>query len=37
MVIFPASMDVPASQTFTIGTFTWTTSVEGIVEVMEAV
>jgi hypothetical protein len=37
MVIFPASMVLPAGQTFTIGTFTWTSSVDGAVEVMEAV
>jgi hypothetical protein len=37
MVIFPASMMLLACQTFTIGTFTWTTSMDGSVEVMEAV
>jgi hypothetical protein len=37
MVIFPASMDLLAGQKFTIGTFTWTTGVDGAVEVMEAV
>jgi hypothetical protein len=37
MVIFPASMDLSAGQTFTIRTFTWTTGVDGSVEVMEAV
>jgi hypothetical protein len=37
MVIFPASMDLPAGQTFTIGMFTWTTGMDGVVGVMEAV
>jgi hypothetical protein len=30
-------MDLLAGQTFTIGTFTWTTSVDGAIKVMEAV
>jgi hypothetical protein len=30
-------MDLLAGQTFTIGTFTWTTGLDGAVEVMEAV
>jgi hypothetical protein len=37
MVIFLASMVLPAGQTFMIGTFTWTTGVDSAVEVMEAV
>jgi hypothetical protein len=37
MVIFPASMVLPVGQTFTIGTFTWTTGVDGAIEVMEVV
>jgi hypothetical protein len=37
MVIFPASMVLPVGQTFTIGTFTWTTSVDGAVKIMEVV
>jgi hypothetical protein len=36
MVIFPASMDLLAGQTFMIGTFTWTTGVDGAIKVMEA-
>jgi hypothetical protein len=37
MVIFPTSMVLLAGQMFTIGTFTWTTGVDGAVEVMEVV
>jgi hypothetical protein len=37
MVNFPASMALSAGLTFTIGTFTWTTGVDGPAEVMEAV
>jgi hypothetical protein len=37
MVNFRASMALPAGLTFTIGTFTWTTGVDGPAEVMEAV
>jgi hypothetical protein len=36
-VNFPASMVLPMGLTFTIGTFTWTTGVDGPAEVMEAV
>jgi hypothetical protein len=37
MVNFRASMALSAGLTFTIGTFTWTTGVDGPAEVMEAV
>jgi hypothetical protein len=37
MVIFLAFMDLPTGQMFTIGTFTWTTSMDGAVKVMEVV
>jgi hypothetical protein len=36
MVNFPASMVLPVSLTFMIGTFTWTTGADGPTEVMEA-
>jgi hypothetical protein len=37
MVSFPASMVLLVGQTFTIGTFTWATGVDGADEVMEVV
>jgi hypothetical protein len=37
MVSFAASMVLLAGQTFTIGTFTWTTGMDGADKVMEAV
>jgi hypothetical protein len=37
MVIFPAFMILPAGQTFMIEMFTWTTSMDSIVKVMEVV
>jgi hypothetical protein len=37
MVIFPASMVLEAGQTFTVRTFTWTSSVNGTAKIVEAV
>jgi hypothetical protein len=37
LVNFPASMVLSAGLTFMIGTFTWTTGVDGPAEVVEAV
>jgi hypothetical protein len=37
MVNFPASMVLPVGLTFTIGTFTWTTSTDGPTKVVEVV
>jgi hypothetical protein len=37
MVIFLASMDLSMGQTFTVRTFTWTSGMDGAIEVMEVV